>query len=343
MLHRDLKPSNVLFVRNDSTPPPEAAIRAANFRLRLRQAVGRRGPGIAVHDGGRRLTWLPRKRDWADSPSALAADIYGLGAILYELLTGETPFQGTNLADVFDQMRNNEPIPLRQLRPDIPRDLEAICLKCLQREPQDRFQRRRICPTTCNDFSPANRRRRDLPAECRIGRTWKRRKIGSRLFLSALLLGIVASAAVSRRVHESSVAARTKAAAQSPEVPPPGKHVTRLISTMHSISCLTPKWAAPTVLNSARQAREILKYVPQADEPELRGFEWHYLWKSLHPSQASPSFPKLHEIPAHHEDAYFVAFSPDGTRLATTGKDGTARVWQAENRPASLHTLRTQR
>jgi WD40 repeat protein len=149
VIHRDLKPANVLLARSDT---PDA--------LRLETATGAKvgglEPRIADFGIAKRLesdSALTQTGHLLGTPSYAApeqalgksrlvgpaADIYGLGAILYEVLTGRPPFKAETAYDTVLQVINEEPVPPRRSQENLPRDLETICLKCLHKDPLKRY------------------------------------------------------------------------------------------------------------------------------------------------------------------------------------------------------------
>ncbi len=182
ILHRDLKPSNVLLTADgvpkvtdfglaklldaESGPTPTEAFLGTPSYMSPEQAAGNmRGAGVQ-------------------------ADVYGLGAILYALLTGKPPFKGTTLLNTLEKVRNEEPVPPARLQKGVPRDLESICLRCLEKEPARRYASaealaddlRRFCDGQPIQARPIGLARRLCRFVCR-----RPALIGKGVFAAALL------------------------------------------------------------------------------------------------------------------------------------------------------------
>src|SRR5262249_14507211 len=130
VVHRDLKPANVLLAGGEP--------KVSDFGLaRLMDAAGDGTRTGAVM--GTASYMAPEQAAGDTKRAGPAADVWALGAILYECLTGRPPFRGASDVATLAQVRTADPVPVRQLVPGVPRDLEAVCRTCLEKEPGRRY------------------------------------------------------------------------------------------------------------------------------------------------------------------------------------------------------------
>lgn len=204
IVHRDLKPANILLAaRGEATVAannvrPQASDfvpKIADFGL-AKQLEGMTsmapGGGPVTQSGailGTPQYMAPEQVKGKSKAIGPATDVYALGAILYELLTSQPPFQGTETLDLLMRVATDEPRPPRQLKPNVPRDLDTICLKCLRKEPDKRYPSAQALADDLRAFldgEPISARPHG--AAERLGRWLKRRKELAYLFSSVFVV-----------------------------------------------------------------------------------------------------------------------------------------------------------
>ncbi|MCY2975527.1 MAG: serine/threonine-protein kinase [Planctomycetota bacterium] len=134
IIHRDLKPGNILLESHDDLSP-----KVTDFGL----AKTIDNYAVSTWTGsivGTPAYMSPEQAFGEAKNVNFSSDIYSIGAILYECLTGRPPLRGVTAAETLDQVKHHEPVAVKSLSPNVPRDLETITLKCLQKAPTDRYQ-----------------------------------------------------------------------------------------------------------------------------------------------------------------------------------------------------------
>ncbi len=300
VLHRDLKPGNVLL---DSQGEPYVT----DFGLakRLESALELTLSGAVLGTPG---YMAPEQAAGRSREITTAADIYSLGAILYELLTGQPPFRGDTPLATMRLVVEQEPERPGKFHPLVDRDLETICLKCLEKDPARRYGSAETLAEDLERWSRNEPIRARPAASWEVVAKWMRRKPAWAAFLA--LAAIAPVVVVSVLLVTSTRVARER---------------NRSVAQLYAADVVLAARALDDQDYSIAW-RALAAHLPasglSSDSPSPPGFEWRWLWQNAQ-GQASQT------IAAHTNWVQAIAWSPDGRWVASGSADGTTKLWDA--------------
>jgi WD40 repeat protein len=352
IVHRDLKPANVLLqIADCRLQTEEQSVQSAICNLqsaipkitdfgiakRLDQEKGQTRTGAVM---GTPSYMPPEQAAGRTKEVGPLSDVYALGAILYEMLTGRPPFKGETLMDTVRQVTSDEPVPPTRLNSKVPRDLQVICLKCLEKDPRRRYASAGELADDLRRWLGGEPIRARPAGAAERAVKWARRRPAA-----ALLLGVSALAALAvlglgawhyadtqaynarlraekgradderdRAKDNEEKANRERERAEEREL---AARRYWYVSDMNLVQ--HQAWEQ----NQVARALELLeRQRPQDGQQDLRGFEWYY-WRRLCHSA-------LLTLGGHTRPVQAVACTRDGKTLITGGDDGAVKFWDAE-------------
>jgi WD40 repeat protein/serine/threonine protein kinase len=301
VIHRDLKPGNVL-LSADGTP------KIADFGL-AKSLAGDSGLTRSDSILGSPGYMAPEQAAGKAKEVGPLADIYALGAILYELLTGRPPFTGATVLGILEQVKTIEPVPPSRLVPGLPRDVETIALKCLQKEPGKRYDLAAALAADLHRFVAGEPIvARPVPPWERAVKWARRRPAIAGLVVSVLLLlasllglGIWSYAEVNRSLTKAERLAETesRANANAQEQTKIANRHAEDLAWEDYINRVNRAYREVQDDNIAL-AEDLLHGCPI----ERRGWEWHYVKRLCNLERLDLDAGKCVNA---------IAFSPDGT------------------------------
>jgi WD40 repeat protein/serine/threonine protein kinase len=361
VVHRDLKPANILLQGDEraiheaapgTMPDSNPSSSAGHDRLPVTPKITDFGlakrldtEGAATQSGeivGTPSYMAPEQA--AKSPEVgPAADVYALGAILYEMITGRPPFCGATSLETVLQVLHEEPVRPSVLRRGLPRDLETICLKCLAKEPARRYG---SAAALADDLQRFRRGRpilaRPVSVPERIWKWARKRPVSAALVAGIFLMAFLGFAGITWQWQEARLARDDMEIerAQAEEARIDAEEARRMeveqrrkVRVSLYFSRLAQSQLQWRVNDAASAAQTLAKCRPARGQEDNRGWEWNYLKGLFHTALFTLS----------HGDGGMggcAAFSPDGRWIASvvggqpadqTPHSAEVRIWDASN------------
>lgn len=302
IVHRDIKPHNILLDENEQP-------RVADFGL-AKQVQGASDLTTTGQVMGTPSYMPPEQATGRTGEIGPAADVYSLGATLYCLLTGRPPFQASSLVETIRQVLDLPPVPPHRLNSEIPRDLETICLKCLRKEPENRYRSAGELADDLGRFVNGEPILARPVGALERGLKWVQRRPLTATLSALSILGafalVAAGVSIAYQVRLTGLNetlesaqktleegnkslgakniqlddAQKKAAAARDEANKQrdaAKEAKKLLADYRYASDMALAGRAWGEGDVSRMLALLNRLVPQAGEADLRGFEWHYL------------------------------------------------------------------
>ncbi len=296
ILHRDLKPSNILIDTNDSPRVTDfglAKVLQTESEMTLTgEVIGSPSYMAPEQASGRSREIDPR------------TDVYALGAILYELVTGRPPFRAETTLQTLKLVTDNEPVPPRLFNPGLPEDLETICLRCLEKEPERRYPSAHLIAAELSRFLEGKPvLARPVGALNKSWRWCRRNPTVASLTLLLLLAVVGGFCAVVQELHRARVA-----------------ELIALKNAYVSDTNLARQALEESNLGRARALLERYRPDGHRSSPirDLRGWEWRWLWRRCQTQERAT-------LTGAAERVGRVALSADGRWLAALGRQES--IW----------------
>jgi WD40 repeat protein/serine/threonine protein kinase len=349
IVHRDLKPANVLLQRQSETRIANLEFRNSNSETNPNNPSSdsdfAHPPTVQISDFEPKITdfglakriedtsgltqtgqllgtpsyMAPEQTEAGANAIGPATDVYALGAILYECLTGRPPFRGATVLETLEQVRTREPAAPRLLQPGVPRDLETIALKCLRKGGVQRY------PTARELAEDLGRFLRGEPVRARpvggLERAWawarRRPALAAACALAVLLLVVSVAGGTAfwfwREAETARQGAETarREADDARQGEAAAKERLDRVFDLHRVQLAYREWQENNVL----RARQLLAECA----PERRHWEWAFVDRLTHPlgELQEPLSRPLRGL----------VWSADGSRILTFDQEGGVRVW----------------